>query len=528
MQQTEYANICNIIINDAMQRMDIAHMLSFDNLQSNFNDAIYNNAVCDNAPITLVYTPSGSGKSSIITDRINALQKAGIKDSEMLVLNLNIAKTIQMQKDFPDANCLTFSEFPHYLFDANFKNIQATDLKSTLNALKLLNVVTSDKLLIELIRILSLDNQKERTAMLILFARQHTNELFKYIETVQRDTCDIESILCHQMFDVIHNNPFDIKAILINGIHNMPVHVLCCLLLYASRYHCNLFITGEPREAIYDFKFAYNNAMNVLSASPQAHVIRLPNRQRMTDDIANVLERRPCGKLNNIKLWTIETADNIINDALDQNRDYISNNLANHSQTMIIARKKQDIADIKAYLEKHYPTANIADITVKQPKEYPYGEIAVDIMPQLLSKYQTITIRQLLAEIYNISKDKDSILDFYNKYHYRLLSGLIPYAVRSIIDTESDIASDYLERLRTQHYDISSADIILSTIHASIDIRCDNVIIFIAQKSNHIEDEVYQVALSRANKSEHIIIQNLSKDIINPYVQYLTAHLSKK
>ena len=110
--QSIYANLYEQMITGTMQYLNVKNLkcFKFDKTTICEPDIIKASAVSSNAPMTLVYTPSGAGKSDIVRSRVNALLSNGVPAEKIAVLNMNIAKCKQMSVAF-----LTFISCPIFI-----------------------------------------------------------------------------------------------------------------------------------------------------------------------------------------------------------------------------------------------------------------------------------------------------------------------------------------------------------------------------------------------------------------------------
>ena len=182
MTNNEYGLVCDKIIFETMKYIDTTHIKRYsidkNNIHSN-GDAIYKSAIASTAPITLVYTPAGTGKSALIKDRVNVLQTIGVPNQKIMILNMNIAKVKQMKKELPDINIMTFSDFIHNIFIANYPSCQLSDINSIANELRLYNTNSTIK---EFINKLSITNPQDKMTLLTLFVNNHIDDIFNALE----------------------------------------------------------------------------------------------------------------------------------------------------------------------------------------------------------------------------------------------------------------------------------------------------------------------------------------------------------
>lgn len=560
MTNNEYGLICDKIIFETMKYIDTTPMKRYsidkNNIHSN-GDAIYKSAIASAAPITLVYTPAGTGKSALIKDRVHVLQNIGVPNQKIMILNMNIAKVKQMKKELPNINIMTFSDFIHNIFIANYPSCQLSDINSIANELRLYNTNSTIK---EFINKLSITNPQDRMTLLTLFVNNHIDDIINALESIHKSDYALESMICQNKIYEFKHNPYDVDAILINGINNMPIPILCSILSYVNKYKCNLFITGSPEETIYEFNMAYANGMNILSSykNKQIDIIRLNQIPKMNEDIKNVLYKTPTAKINNKNVKTLNMKVNydipmnrILKIAMIDESTYIKDKLNNNESILILAKSKADISDIKQTIIDNfmplYPNLNILDLTAGQFTETSYGQIASKHFTALSMRYPNgITTGQLFYELYNILNheisiietpykkalyqyDIDNIIDFANKHLNVFIDINQIFNVKDIItlliNIESDIIQSYMNEIQKQAtIDISNTNIILSTIHSAIDIRNDNVIVFMKNNNDKIDEALYRVALSRANKSEYLIFANYG-NFETSYQRYLKTHI---
>lgn len=557
MSPDEYELLCDRVLTETMQYITTDKMKkrTIDKSCITSKDPIYVSAVASSSPITIAYTPVGSGKSTLITDRANALIKSGIPAENIAVLSMNIAKAKQTSIDLPGTKCMTFSDFTHEIFTANYKGYELSDDTSIINTLRLCKQTPFRQAFLEK---LSIANSQDKTSLLTVFVNNHLDEVEAELTAIRKIDYTLESMVCQNRMYTLKNNPFHLDEILINGVHNMPLHTLCCILAYASMHGCNLFITGMPNETIYDFNMAYGKAMDLIShymGKLDISVIRL-QQNKMCADIQNTLTCNEAVSISTANVQTANVTAKYLTDPTEMLRDvlvsgpaYIDSKLSNHEQLLVLARSKQDIHDIRQvimnqYLPK-YPNLSIVDLTEIQPPASLWGSVLTKYHKGLMAAYpQGINRIELYrrlwllldTEIKNASskhmkamyQDSQDLLakqassvwtqdDYTNKPLIQM--------IQNIIDEESAQIQSYNQYIKDNvNIDLTSADIIFSTIHSAIDIRVDNAIVYLKNYTNTVDQNVYRIALSRANKSEYLIFVN-SDNFDVPVQYYLKHHL---
>lgn len=557
MSPDEYSLLCDRILTETMQYITTDNMRRhiIDKSYIKSQDPVYISAATSYSPITIAYTPVGAGKSALIADRVNGLIRSGIPASNIAVLSMNIAKSKQTELEMPGVNCMTFSDFTHAIFAANYQGYELSDEKSIINTLKLCDNTPFRQVFLEK---LSIANSQDRVCLLTVFVNNHLDEIEAELSAIHKIDYTLESMICQNRMYQLTNNPFHLDEILVNGVHNMPLHTLCCILEYASMYGCRLFLTGMPDETIYDFNMAYGKAMNMISSYMNTlgiGVVRLPS-VKMSPDIQNTLLQTENASINMTNVQAAHVTAKYLTDptemlqqALVNDSDYIDRKLANHEQILVLARSKSEIYDMKNVIMNHfaqkYPNMVVTDLTGIQPlasmwgtvltkyyaslkAAYPQGIDKIELYRRLWlmlaneiknapSKHMKAVYQQSQTDLSHLANSAWTQDDYVKKP--------VITRIQNIIDEESRQIQAYNQHIRDNVVlDLSSADIIFSTIHSATDIRCDNTVVYLKNFSDTVDENIYRIALSRANKSEYLIFVNTDNFDV-PVQYYLKHHL---
>ena len=543
MFEEDYDKICEIIITQTMSLIKAENMKRYSNINKNDitnGDIIYKSAAAGKASITIVDTPAGTGKSMLIKDRVNCLLKQNVAPDKIMILNLNIAKSKQMIKEFPKGlQIMTFCEFTHNMFRANCSDIEVSSEQALLNAIRLIKTNPTEQAFIQR---LSMRDPKERNTMLSLFVNQHTDETYDLLKKTNKISYMLEALICQNKMYKFKKDPYDVDVIIINGVHNMPVPILCSVIEYANKRKANLFITGTNDETIYDFNMAYANTMNVLAsfASKNIEIIRL-TQSKMHKDIKDTMDMRRSYGLRNVKAKNIVYKDGddeyaLIDSAFSDNIiNYINARMQAKEQILILARSNADIHKIKQIIESKCQMENktTIDLTEFQIPKTTYGDILSKYQSSIIQKFPKMTCQKMKTALiavydYEINKtlsqrqraiytnDKENIDSFIDTIFSFLPDKNAKYdamfLIKGIVEYENKQWKKYMKKAEsTDPPDFSSANIIYSTIHSAIDIRSDHTIILFHDINEEKNKSLYHVALSRANISEYIIFLNNNK-----------------
>lgn len=560
MSPEEYSLLCDRILTETMKYITTDNMRKrmIRHTGTAVKDPVYISAATSTAPVTIAYTPVGSGKSALIADRVKNLMACGTPAADIAVLSMNIAKAKQTAIDLPGIRSMTFSDFTHELFTANRTGYELVDDTAITNTLKL---QTQTPFIRSFLNILAINNPTERNSMLAVFMNSHTDEAENMLSGIRKISYTLESMVCQNQIYGFTNDPFCLEEIIINGVQNMPLHTLCCVLKYASVLGCRLFFTGMPDETIYEFNMAYGNAMNMLSAYMDRldiSVVRLPS-VKMADSIQNTLQRAD-GKT--IHVDTVKTDSIIIRSGDDEQTvlkstvadaccDYIDGKLADKEQVLVIARSKSEINAIKSVILDHkdYGLVTVTDLTAMQPPVALWGTVMVkyagtmqnlypggvnkilsyDSLWKFLSQEVSAASSKYMKDLYHKSQEllREKAAQITCWTQDDMLEKPVKVRIQEIIDEESLRMTEYNDRIKNDaSMDLQKSGIIFSTIHSATDIRCDNVIVYLKNFSDKADENLHRIALSRANRTEYLIFANAGNFEI-PVQRYLKHHLEQ-
>lgn len=558
MTNEEYNTICNQIITATMQYIHTKNIKRYntDMMPQIENDnAIYKTAITSKAPVTLVYTPSGTDRTKLIQDRLAVLKANGADLSKIMLLSMNIAKAEQMKKEIPDVINMTFSEFTDGLVKLNHPELEDSDMESIAN---LMRISFNDELSTKFIETMSISNPRDKATLLTCFVNNNIDEVINRLRKIKKSEHTLNSLIAQNKMYFMNKTPYNIESIIINGVQNVPVHTLCAIIKYSFINKCNLFMTGLPNESIYDFNMSYKNSMDTISAYSKIgiDIIRLEGA-RIEKAITDLIDLKPMAVIPKdiVNYSVINTnydapPEEPIYKAIEQHYPYIENLIDQKEKLVILAKSKKELGYAKDKLTKmlkeHGKSAIISDVTGCQCPTTTYGIVASKNYKRIANKYPNlITVQQFFYELYELLTEK--IANEENKYEKLRYSDdreNITAFVEENMDTFVDYNASYnvlqiiymlinIEETQRKHneevikqsmmIDISDSDIVLSTIHACVDTKRDHALILMKNNTENINETLYRVALSRASKTERICFINYGT-FTTTYQKYLQIH----
>lgn len=556
-----YRRICETVLGATIAPIDFTRLRRTNlAMDPETADTVYEAAVADNTPFTIVQAPSGAGKSRIVERRVGKLMESGVCPAEILVLANSLTRSSQLSQQTPGILAMPFNEFTQGLFDANIPMVQSAGRHVVSAALKL-NAYDPDapecfrgKTADDLVLALQVDDPLERWIRLTELSNQKTDEVVELVSRAGYACHEIKSTVAQNRVYKFQQDPFEAKAILVDGVHNMPLPVLCAVLEYAYRFRSSLFMTGEPKECICEFNMAYAEAINHLTTRPGVRINRLSDRSSLPEDIRAVLTANNDVSLPSehvmldYQVWKDpERRDPMIAAAVEAAVPDIERNVRDKKQTLILARSQRDAAVIKTALRKRAPRLTsdevLVDLTRAEQGEAVRSRCLMDWYPYLHATYRDgLSMRQLFAELYNMfsadvrklqdnarlrrtyERTRDGLLDWANARFARF-NGYdavvaLDDAIRLMIEMEAEDEQARFQEIYKAGVKAHAAPIVLSTIHGAINLHSDYVLAVMAQDTGYPDLPLWKVALSRAKERERIAVVTNDR-VKSPYQLYL-------
>ena len=550
MTGEEYSLLCSRIINATMQHIDLLSLKAYKDLSrdeiTSDRDIFYKDAATSACPASLVYTLPGTGKSQLICDRAKLLIKHGENPENILVLNANTAKAQQMAEMLPDVQSITFNDFADKFIDEIFDHPDKIDISSYINLVRLL---PDSEFIQSINRAYKQPAQRDRLAMLTLSVNSHVKETASSINVLHKCTPHVNAMLLQNIIYTANCDPYHANAILVNGIQNMPVPTFCCVAQYANMHKSNLFMTGSPSNAIYDFVMAWQGLMDCVS-NKNAGIFRLPYSGTMHPDIKSILDGTAKDIRNErVKFTSMSVTDesltyNTFAESMKKDDGWVHSRIISASPFTIIAETRDDLDEIGRVLESMYPGIQICRLYDKPVPRLHYGTCATESIKDFLARYpDRITAGQFMYDLYNIMHNKMSITKsktYKNTLETALtnmpkfMSGVfsnpneilpVKNMMAKLILAEAKIMSNAFDNIT--YNDIKTLDsynVTLMTVWMASDMRFDDTLVYIKSRKDSYDEALYRTALSRANQYTYIIFADYY-GVKPPIEQYLTQHV---
>lgn len=244
-------------------------------------------------PLTIISSGAGTGKSTVILERIRYVQHCGYDPATTTVLSFTNAAANNIAEKNPGVRSCTFAAQLNEIYAHNFPDHQLSNLDTIVNSIDIYYVdelrrqepiVTSFR---RLLRDVAKQNGEARTALTKLnnFVEYHLNECIAILNRIRQVSLELQNIFCYQLIDQLTEPFLAPKFVIVDEVQDTSIFEFVYILRYVAKHRANLYFVGDASQTLYEFRAANPKALNSLEASGVFGVHRLTTNYRSNQEI---------------------------------------------------------------------------------------------------------------------------------------------------------------------------------------------------------------------------------------------------
>lgn len=293
------------------------------------------NAVTTKGPLSLIEAGAGTGKSSVISNKIKYLTDSGVEPKDILILSFTNAAADHIKEIHPGVHSMTINTLVNTIYSSDQPGQSIVSDKTFYNTLLINYKDTANdymKRFIKAARYLTMRPDEtgvnyldEGFKLMSNVIREKPNVALKICQTLGQVTLNMQMLLTYQYLDKFSLPDItQCKYLLVDEVQDNSIFDFMFLLKYTLTQKCNFFIVGDASQTLYAFRNANPRAMNVLESSNVFDIFKLDINFRSRQEIlsyANVLlnqtESNIFAKIqlqaNNLRKPTVKDFDKNVN-----------------------------------------------------------------------------------------------------------------------------------------------------------------------------------------------------------------------
>lgn len=403
-------------------------------------------AVTTTDPLVIVQAGAGTGKSTVILERIKYLSQSGVNPSDITVLSFTNAAADNITQRNPQVVSKTTAKMISETYEKAYPQHKISSVPTMLNAIDIYykgNSAVNEFLTKFKTYLRSIDSDASNANMTMLssFVENNFDQVIEVLDTIKQTTLELEIIIAYLRIDQMKEPFTPPKHLIIDEVQDNSSFEFVYMLLFAAKHNSTLYLVGDSSQTLYEFRSANPKALNALEASGVFSAYQLTTNYRSNQailDYANVgLSQIPSNQYAKIQLQASDlnqiTPDEfkdkvriIINpyssreynreiDNVVRNihvRNYIDEVLNRGETVTILGFTRREVKAAEAWVREIYPQKKVFNLTADLPFNYTlfsdyvskYWEEIVVVPPKFAPSMFTNGLIQNIASLLPIKR----------------------------------------------------------------------------------------------------------------------------
>ncbi|MDL5199593.1 ATP-dependent helicase [Streptomyces sp. ALI-76-A] len=351
-------------------------------------------ALTTHEPLVMTQAGAGTGKSTVILERIKYLEACGVPASDITVLSFTNAAADNITEKNPDVGSMTIAKMIIDIYSMNHPRHKVSAIDTIINSIDIF-YPNSQFAATFRHRLLEVDqNRTGAFTALNTFVESHFDEVIALLDRIEQTSLELQIIICYQKIDdMAEPAHVQSKYLIIDEVQDNSVFEFIYVLKYITKHAQSLFIVGDASQTLYEFRSANPRALNTLEGSGVFATFKLTTNYRSNQEILDfanvVLGGLETNQFANIQLQAnslaMPTADSFREKVTLEYRevarltgfvtqdlqaivrntvipDYVGKCLDRGEQVAFLAYSRREVSLIQDVLEKRYPDRHVASL----------------------------------------------------------------------------------------------------------------------------------------------------------------------
>ncbi|MFE4834460.1 UvrD-helicase domain-containing protein [Arthrobacter sp. NPDC056691] len=351
-------------------------------------------ALTTHEPLVMTQAGAGTGKSTVILERIRYLEACGVPASDITVLSFTNAAADNITEKNPNVGSMTIARKIIDIYALNHPGHKVSAIDTIINSIDIFYPNSQFAARFRT-RLLEVDQNKTGAfTSLNTFVENHFDDVIALLDHIGQTSLELQIIICYQRIDdMAEPAHVQSKYLIIDEVQDNSVFEFIYVLKYVTKHAQSLFIVGDASQTLYEFRSANPRALNTLEGSGVFTTFRLTTNYRSNQEILDfanvVLGGLETNQFANIQLQAnslvVPTADSFREKVTLDYREvarltgfvgtdlqpvvrntvipeYVDKCLARGEQVAFLAYARSEVAKIQEVLEQRYPNRHVASL----------------------------------------------------------------------------------------------------------------------------------------------------------------------
>ena len=358
-------------------------------------------AVTSTEPLVMTQAGAGTGKSSVILERIAYLTANGVNPADITVLSFTNAAADHISEKNPAVGSMTIAAMVNDIYTLNHPTHQLSSIDTLCNTLDIFfPVSTRANTLKDLLKDVA-HQEPGSTIRLNNYIGDHLDDVMTILDAIGQTSLELEIVINYQQAEhLAEPTHVACRHLIVDEVQDTSVFEFVYLLKHIGLHHQSLFIVGDASQTLYEFRSANPRALNTLEGSGVFATYKLTTNYRSNQEIldfANVtlggLETNhiagiqlqadslmtPTAKSFQEKVtldhrhtlrvsrFANEELAGVIGETVA--RDYIEPALTRGEQVAFLARSRREVSIMEEELRARFPDKKLANLTSERASD---------------------------------------------------------------------------------------------------------------------------------------------------------------
>lgn len=354
-------------------------------------------AITTNEPLVLTQAGAGTGKTTVIMERIKYLESCDVPLDQVKVISFTNAAANNVTERNPQVNSQTIATSYLEQYSHNFPTHRISTLDTIMRSLVIhfKSTMNTDETLSRFYHLINAARAQDNPSMTALnnFVEEHCIQVIQILNTIQQTSLELALIISYQLLEDLTYVGTPPKFLIIDEVQDNSIFEFMYALKFAAHHKCSFYIVGDSSQTLYEFRAANPKALNTLESSGIFATYQLTTNYRSNQEIldfANVvlgdIEANQFAKIkleaNDLRVPTYDTfADSVqlmhlpgvkkqsfvenIPDifALHALNSYIESKLAAGERVCVLAATRRTVSKAQSVLAQRFPQHKVANLT---------------------------------------------------------------------------------------------------------------------------------------------------------------------
>ncbi|GAP61354.1 ATP-dependent DNA helicase PcrA [Arthrobacter sp. Hiyo1] len=349
--------------------------------------------VTTHEPLVMMQAGAGTGKSSVILERIKYLEACGVPASDVTVLSFTNAAADNITAKNPNVGSMTIARMINDIYKLNHPTHELSSIDTIINSIDIFYPTDNFAAGLRMRLVEVAQNKTGAFTSLNTYIENHFDEMMSLLDTIKQTSLELEIIIAYQRIDSMQE-PAHVqsKYLIIDEVQDNSIFEFIYVLKYITKHAQSLFIVGDASQTLYEFRSANPRALNTLEGSGVFSTFKLTTNYRSNQEIldfANVvlgdLETNQIAGIqlqaNSLAVPTAKTfqekvtldyravpklrgfvSEELSGIVMHTISRYVDDCLARGEQVCFLAYSRMEVAIIQQALQQKYPQRHIASL----------------------------------------------------------------------------------------------------------------------------------------------------------------------